>query len=279
MHCAFITKIARECNFSDKPAPTVPYLCNRDENRRLHIPLPTLPRPQPHPCRSRRHRTARENARPPTRAASPRRRPSRSRHPRHPLRLRRVPPQMLHPDERHPHHDPEQRDVSLHRPPVKDPRRADLRRHGTPAREHPRFDLLHSPPLRHSGLRRVQPRKEKQRLPPRRYSRLPRHLEQPQQPVDPPRPRRHPPPPPLARPQRIHRPLILAPPTVRIQGVWGDGREVIAQKYNKIKQLHTHPHPHSPQTHSDIATAADIPARLNRPNRCQTYIDIVGTKK
>ena len=115
----------------------MPYLCSGDENRRLHIPLPTLPRPQPHPCRSRRHRPARENAHPAPRTTLARRRPSRSRHPRHPLRLRRIPPQTLQPRERHPHHDPEQRDVSLHRPALKDPRRADLRRHRSPARKHP----------------------------------------------------------------------------------------------------------------------------------------------
>ncbi len=141
MHCAFITKIARECNFSDKSAATVPYLCIGDENRRLHIPLPTLPRPQPHPRRSRRHRPARENAHPPPRTASPRRRPARSRHPRHPLRLRRVPPQVLQPHERHPHHDTEQRDVSLYRQALKDTRCTDLRRHRPAPRKHPRLDL------------------------------------------------------------------------------------------------------------------------------------------
>ncbi len=55
------------------------------------------------------------------------------------------------------------------------------------------------------------------------------------------------------------------------------GLPAIAQKHNKLRQLHTTSHSHPPENNTNIATAADIPARLNRPNRCQTYIDIVGT--
>ena len=53
----------------------------------------------------------------------------------------------------------------------------------------------------------MQPREEAQRLPPRRHRRLPRHQQQPKQSSDTPCPRRCPPSLPLARPERIHRPL------------------------------------------------------------------------
>ena len=145
--CSFVlsrinhSKIAQIYNFSCKTRQTVTYLCNTDEKRNLHISLPPLPRPQPHACRGCRHRSPRENAHPRSRAATSRRRPARCRHPRHPLRLCRVSPQARQPAQRYPHHDPEQKDVSLYRRPIEDSRHRHHCRNRSPSREHPRIDL------------------------------------------------------------------------------------------------------------------------------------------